>query len=402
LFNLLIIAYSELNENRIAVAKLANLVSSNNSHIYFDLVQLGFYLNIFSKELELIYEEGNIFFMTFEESVSKWEKLETMNQYSPGLFELMRNKSDNFSTILFKAESSINAINKFAPSVKSDLAKHNEGKEIILFQWIDYLNIGLWCDTSIIKKCEYELSRIRKIVEFLKNVSFNQIGSSLYVYSDYMSNIIENLSRKNVKVTVKAPITNNLRSLINRIKSSHMKFLMKQDVALKLSSSNDNISNITENVRSVYKSKLIGEVGCQEFETYFASPPIFQGSRMTDPSSFLRSIKIDVGALLIGSLTFEWSNNISIKYGGNGYLLRSLNLEKGEIVSWVNIYKCERGNICGLEFRTNKWQTTGVLGNSINPTILEAPRGYEIVGLYGGYDKFICGIGILYSKIEIK
>ena len=71
-------------------------------------------------------------------------------------------------------------------------------------------------------------------------------------------------------------------------------------------------------------------------------------------------------------------------------------------MSLIKIYQYIGGKICGLEFRTNKLSSTGIIGESnLFPTILEAPRGYEIVGLYGGFDKYICGIGILYSKIEI-
>ena len=118
--------------------------------------------------------------------------------------------------------------------------------------------------------------------------------------------------------------------------------------------------------------------------------------------TFLRSIKTSADAY-IDSLTFEWSDNISFKYGGNGGHLSNLNLDEGEVVLWAKIYTYEEGKICSLEFRTNKWQTTGILGKcrSIKYTILEAPRGYEVIGLYGGFDKYICGIGILYSKIEL-
>ena len=160
--------------------------------------------------------------------------------------------------------------------------------------------------------------------------------------------------------------------------------------------------DITENVGSkVYKSDLVGEAARQEFVTYFSNPPVFQVARAikSKSSPFIRSIKVSAGAY-IDSLTFEWSDNMSFKFGGNGGDLINMDLEKGEDVLWIKIYKYGEGNskICGLEFRTNKWQTTGVLGKFINPTSLEAPRGYEIVGLYGGFDKLICGIGILYSK----
>ena len=93
---------------------------------------------------------------------------------------------------------------------------------------------------------------------------------------------------------------------------------------------------------------------------------------------------------------------MSFKFGGNGGDLNNIDLEKGEVVSWIKIYKHREGKICGFEFRTNKWRSTGILGKQTHySTILEIPRGHEIVGLYGGFDTYICGIGILYSKIKI-
>ncbi|CAG8595083.1 14604_t:CDS:2, partial [Acaulospora morrowiae] len=379
-------AYSELIENRIAVAKLANLVSSNNAleNINKDLLQLTDHLSQFSKDLELIYEEGNVFFMIFEKSVSEWEKLEIMNKYSPGLFELMKNYSHNYFMTLSKTEVTMEGI------LLSK--KKSNNKEVVLSEWINYLDISLWCDTSTIKKCKYELSRVKKVMEFIGNSksSLVEVRYHIFQYSNYMDTIIKRLSKENV-VIKSGQATKNLKSVINKIKSSYMKFLANQDV---IPRANENSSDL-----DIYKSELVGKVGCREFMTHFASPPVFQGVRTTKHSPFLQNIKIGAGTY-IDSLTFEWSDNISFKYGGNGGNISDFNLDEGESVLWAKIYQYEGGMICGLEFRTNKWKTTGILGKPINPTILEAPIGYEVVGLYGGFDKHICGIGILYSKIK--
>ncbi|CAB4419262.1 unnamed protein product [Rhizophagus irregularis] len=399
-------AYSELIENRIAVTKLANLLSSNivldnyKKNIYDDLTRFDSYLNLLSKDLESIYEKGNEFFLTFVESVSEWEKVSKMDKYSPVLFNVMRNVSRDLSMIIYRAKFTVANSKLYIPSNKSDSVNYDEKKKILPSQWLSYLEIGLWCDISIIKECKYELSRVKNIVTYINKINLENIPYQIWQYSNYLDFIMKDLEKDNIMIKSSFRISNKLGSLINKIKSNYNIFLKSQDVFSKF---NDNSSDTAKNVDpKIFKSEFIGENGCRaEFMTYFGSPPAIQGARKTKSSLSLRSIIIGAD-MFVDSLTFEWSDNISIKYGGNGGQLSRLKLEEGEVVMWANIYKYKWGKICGLEFRTNKWKTTGILGWSNNlPTALEAPRGYEIVGFYGSFDKHICGIGILYSKIEI-
>ncbi|RIA79167.1 hypothetical protein C1645_841372 [Glomus cerebriforme] len=397
LYNLDLPAYSKFSENRVAVANLANLVNSNDAfdmskkNIYNDLLQLDDHLNQLSMWLVFIYEVGKIFFLTFEKGFYEWERT---NKHDPKLFELIKNKTDDLYFCVSETASKIVTIKKFVPSTKSDLKIYNGSKEMTFSQWINYLDISLWCNTLTIKKCKHELSRVKKIVAFLEYGDFNLTMFTIYfsTYIDELNVIINHLSREKVKVN---KATKDLKPLIKIIKSAYMNFLTNQDVIQK---------GVDLNVGlDVHKSKLIGEVGCREFVAHFTNAPVFQGVSMAKHLPFLRNIKISAG-LHIVSLTFEWSDNISFKYGGNGGELSDFNLDKDEVLTWVKIYTDDRGKVSGLEFCTNKWQTTSRLGKSslaLNSTILKAPSGYEIVGLHGGFDRYICGIGILYSKIEM-
>lgn len=370
-------------------------------NIYDDLTRFDSYLNLLSKDLELIYEKGNEFFLTFVKSVSEWEKVSKMDKYSPVLFNVMRNVSLDLSMTIYKAVFTVTSSKLFLPSNKSDSVYYDEKKEIFPSQWLNYLEIDLWCDISIIKECKYELSRVKNIVTYINEINLDDIPYQIWQYSNYLNLIMRDLEKDNIIIKSSVRINNKLRSLINKIKYNYNIFLKSQDVFSKF---NDKSSDTAENVETkIFKSEFIGENGCRaEFMTYFGSSPVIQeGARKTKSSPSLRSIIIGAD-MYVDSLTFEWTDNISIKYGGNSGRLRGFKWEEGEVVVWVNIYKYIGGKICGLEFRTNKWKSTGILGTSTNlHTALEAPRGYEIVGLYGSFDEHICGIGILYSKIEI-
>ncbi|RIB12168.1 hypothetical protein C2G38_2042049 [Gigaspora rosea] len=194
-----------------------------------------------------------------------------------------------------------------------------------------------------------------------------------------------------------------------------MKFLNNQDITQRLykpnnndvanNSSVDNQTIVNDIVPKIYKSNLVGKSGCQEFETCFSTLPIINGIYNLRHPQFLRNIRINIGNY-IESFTFEWSDNVSFKYGGNDGVLNDFHLVEGEIITWANVYICYdlfyEKVPCGLEFCTNKWKTSGRLGNVKGPhtiSVLDAPNGYMITGFYGGFDKYICGIGIMYSKI---
>jgi hypothetical protein len=410
--NFLNTVYSEFIENRTAVAKLANLLNSNSAlvtykkNIYNDLTNFdSFYLNMLSEDLEPIYEKGKKFFLRFEESVSEWEKFSKKNQYSLVVFEVMRNASYDLYTALFKAEVALMVVKQFVPSIpsdKSDSTSYNENKEIDLFQWINYLEINL-CDISImIKECKYELTRVKNILTYISEINLHDSSFRIHQYQHYLDTIMKELKKDNMVIKSSVRFSNKLKSLISIIKFNYEIFLRSQDIFSKFS---DNSLNAAKNVEiKFFKSEFIGENGCRaEFMTYFTSPPATQGSRKTKSSPSLKYITVGAN-MYVDSITFEWSDNTSIKYGGNGGHLMSFELKEGEVVTWASIYKYTGGKISGLEFRTNKWRSTGILGNGKStyvPTVLEAPRGYEMIGLYGSLDKQICGIGILYSKIEI-
>ncbi|GBB85698.1 hypothetical protein RclHR1_12190002 [Rhizophagus clarus] len=375
--------YQELIRNRIAVAKLASLLSSNNAldtykkNIYDDLIRFDYFLNFLSRDLELAYEKENAFFMTFEKSVSEWEKLSKVNEYSSELFEVMRNMTNDLSSILFKIKWTVESIQQFVPSNKSDSVNYNERKELGPSQWINYLEIDLWCDISIIKECKYELFRVKNIVKYINEINLDGILFRVWYYSEDLDNIIKDLKKDNVIIKQNAIISSKLKSLVNKIKFSYNLFLKGQDVFSKF---NDYSLDITEDIKTkILKSELIGQNGCRaEFMTYFTIPPVFQGARKTKQSPSLKQITISAN-IYIDSLTFKWSDNISTKYGGNGGYSNDLKLEEGEA-----------------------WKSTNVLGRSSSfDLVLEAPRGYEMVGFYGSYDEHLCGIGILYSKIVI-
>ncbi|CAG8439594.1 1878_t:CDS:2 [Dentiscutata heterogama] len=387
-------AHSELIENRVAVAKLFNFVRSNETFdfnkddIRHSLFGLNFYLISLSKQLESIYDNGNMFFLNHEIYISEWEKLARNNQYNSNLFQHLNNQSNVFLDTIIQTLSLVNFTVNYLPSINNE-------------------DVISWCDPLFIVQCNYEFSRIEKISVFLKNSQLNLLGSFLNIqnYITYLDQITTAINKNKPRVTTSGQTVKNLNYAVNKIKAVHMKFLNNQDVTQRLYKSNDNDvannSNAADNqtivndiMSKIYKSNLIGKSECQEFETRFSTLPVINGVYNIRHPQFLRNIRINVGNY-IESLTFEWSDNVSFKYGGNDGDLKDFHLVEGEIITWVNIYVCHNlfyDNVpCGLEIRTNKWKTSGRLGNVKGPyrtSVLEAPNGYVITGLYGSFDKF--------------
>ncbi|CAG8456014.1 1948_t:CDS:2 [Cetraspora pellucida] len=393
LYNLDLPAHSELIEDRIAVLKLLNFVRSDDpldikkKGIRNNLLQLNDHLNILSKSLESIYVNGQLFFFIHEIYISEWEKLSRNNEYFPALFQKMHNQSTEFFNTINLTRYQVNLINTFILS-------------------INYEEVMSKCDPLFIEQCKYEFSRIEKISAFLKRSEPNLFEScqSVQNFINHLDHIITVINKNNSRITSSGQTVKNLKTAVNKIRAVHMKFLNSQDTThQKLYILNDNFENVNGvDNKTIFKSKLVGKSGCQGFETRFSTLPIINGG-VYNPRhpQFLRNIRINIGRF-IDSFTFEWSDNVSFKYGGNSGILNDLNLDEGELITWAKIYLCYENVPCGLEFRTNKWKTSGILGNkesSYYQSVLEAPNGYVITGLYGGFEKHICGIGIIYSKI---
>ncbi|CAG8758499.1 38860_t:CDS:2, partial [Gigaspora margarita] len=397
LYNIDLPAHSELIENRVAVAKLFNYLRSNETFdvnkddIRHSLLNLNIFLINLSKQLESIYDNGNLFFFSHELYFSRWKMISRNNQYPSDLFQQMSNQSNVFLNIIIQTFHLVNLTMNHVPSINHE-------------------DVISWCDPLFIVQCNYEFSRIENISAFLKNSELNLLGSfqSIQNYINYLDQIITVINKQNTIVTSSDQTVKNLKSAVIKIKAVHMKFLNNQDITQRLYKPNDNdVANnssvdnqtiVNDIMPKIYKSNLVGKSGCQEFETRFFTLPVINGVYNLRHPQFLRNIRIYVGNY-IESLTFEWSDNVSFKYGGNDGVLNDFHLVEGEIITWANIYVCYglfyEKVPCGLEFRTNKWKTSGRLGNvkGLHTTsVLEAPNGYMITGLYGGFDKYICGI----------
>jgi hypothetical protein len=197
----------------VAAAKLINMVGSNNpgvtmNIVYLNLELMNYVLDIISKDLELIYEKGNRFFISFENSITEWGNL-PRNMYSPTLIGLMKNISAEFSSTLREANSTIFWT---VPLLK-----------------LYFDPINLWCNTSIIyAECKYELSRVKSVITYLSEFNLLNISYSIMNYSDDLDKIIKDVSDKSGYVISNAQTSSRLKSLI---KMSSQNFLVPMTVA---------------------------------------------------------------------------------------------------------------------------------------------------------------------------
>ncbi|KAG9306397.1 hypothetical protein G9A89_018280 [Geosiphon pyriformis] len=158
------------------------------------------------------------------------------------------------------------------------------------------------------------------------------------------------------------------------------------------------------------RSEAVGATGCEPFEVYFNQ---YLGIFGLDPPNQKKQLEPHFTTIStffgekISHLTFIWPNFRSVTYGGrrltDQYVwTKDFTFEPGEKVLSLNVDYDEK-RVHGIMFRTTFGRAsgnTGVLDR--DRKTFRAPKGHEIVGLYGGATDHICSLGIIYSRFMIK